>query len=108
MNTDETLIQLLQLTSKLSTQVEAMDARMSKIESVVSNDIRQDERIASIEQSLRRGKDKFANIESRLGRLEEADGNKAKSVLRTICNYLLTAGIGFILSAVGFYIMNKK
>ena len=108
MNTDETLIQLLQITSKLSTQVETMDKRMSKIESVVSNDIRQDERLSSIEQSLRRGNEKFASIEGRLNALEDVDGNKAKNVLKTVCNYILTAVLGFITASVGFYIMNKK
>lgn len=108
MNVEETLVQLLQTNSKLLAQVEAMDCRLSKIESVVSNDIRQDERLAQVESSLRRGNEKFAKIEKRLDALEDADGNKAKSVLKTVGNYLLTAAMGFIAAAVWFYIMNKK
>lgn len=108
MNDNDTLIQLFQLTSKLSAQMEAMDKRMSKIEAVVSNDVRQDERIASIEQSLRRGNEKFASIEDRLSILENTEGNKAKTIIKTVGNYLLTACSGFVLSALVFYIMNKK
>lgn len=107
-DTETTLRELLKLTAKLSGQVESIDKRMDKIENVVTNDVRQDERLASIEQSLRRGNEKFASIEARLNTLEDAEGNKARNVIKSISNYLLTAALGFIISAVGFYIMNKK
>lgn len=106
-DTDKTLRELLQLTSKLAGQVESIDKRMDKIENVVTNDVRQDERISSIEASLHRGSEKFAALEHRIDILEDADGNKAKSVLRVVGNYLLTACIGFIIASISFYIMNK-
>ena len=108
MNDTDTLVQLLQLTSKLSTQVESMDERMRKIESVVSNDIRQDERITTIEDSLKRGSAKFKEIESRLKNIENADGEKAKTIVRAVLNYALSAGAGFLLAALSCYITNKK
>ena len=108
MNDTDTLVQLLQLTSKLSTQVESMDERMRKIESVVSNDIRQDERITTIEDSLKRGSAKFKEIEARLKNIENADGEKAKTIVRAVLNYALSAGAGFLLAALSFYITNKK
>lgn len=107
-DSESTLRELLQLTAKLSGQVESIDKRMDKIENVVTNDVRQDERLSSIEQSLRRGNEKFVSIETRLNALEDAEGNKARNILKTTGNYLLTAALGFIISAVGFYIMNKK
>jgi predicted nucleic acid-binding Zn-ribbon protein len=107
-DTQTTLQELLKVTSKLVGQVESIDKRMDKIENVVANDVRQDERIASIESSLHRGSEKFAALEQRIGVLEDADGNKAKQALKTVGNYLLTAIAGFIISAIGFYIMNKK
>lgn len=106
-DTDKTLRELLQLTSKLAGQVESIDKRMDKIENVVTNDVRQDERISAIESSLHRGSEKFASLEQRISALEDVDGDKAKQALKTVGNYLLTALVGFILSAVGFYIMNK-
>ena len=108
MNDTDTLVQLLQLTSKLSTQVESMDERMRKIESVVSNDIRQDERITTIEDSLKRGSAKFKEIEVRLKNIENADGEKAKNIVRAVLNYALSAGALFLLAALIFYITNKK
>lgn len=107
-STDDTLIQLLKLTSQLSEKVDNMDKRMDKIESVVTNDVRQDQRLESIESSLKRGNEKFARIEERLNALEDVEGDKAKRIVHTVGNYLLTAGVTFIITCVGFYIMNKK
>lgn len=108
MDNNETLIQVLQITSKLSAQFETLNARLDKIESVATNDVRQDQRLTSIEESLQRGHTRFGNIEDRLKVLESAEGNKAKSVLKTVYSYLITAGLSFIITAIGFYIMNKK
>lgn len=114
-NSGDTLIQLLKLTSRMTEKVDnvdkrmdKIDKRMDKIESVVTNDVRQDQRLESIETSLKRGNEKFARIEERLNVLEDADGNKAKSIIHTVCNYLLTVGVTFIITCIGFYIMNKK
>lgn len=107
-DTQTTLQELLKVTSKLVGQVESIDKRMDKIESVVMNDVRQDERLASIELSLKRGNDKFQTLEGRINALEDADGNKAKNILKSVGNYILTAVLGFIVASVGFYIMNKK
>ncbi len=101
---DSTLQELLKVTSKLVGQVDSIDKRMDKIENVVMNDIRQDERLSSIEQSLRRGNEKFLAIEARLNNLEDADGNKAKGVLKTTGSYILTTLLSFITAAIIFYI----
>lgn len=104
METEGTLIQLLKITERLSEQVEQLDRRMSKIEDVVNNDVRQDQRLNSIEMSLKRGNEKFNRIEERLNILEDADGNKAKTLLNKVASYLLTALLGFIAAAVAAYI----
>ena len=100
-NLDDVLIKLLQLTSQVTEKVDSLDKRMNKIESVVTNDIRQDQRLEDIETSLKEGDERFTAIENRLDVLE-------KSIIKTICNYLLTAGLTFIVTCIGFYIMNKK
>lgn len=103
-DTETTLRELLKVTSKLVGQVESIDKRMDKIENVVTNDVRQDERLTNIEQSLRRGNEKFLSIESRLNNLEDADGNKAKNVLKTVGSYVITTLLSFITAAIIFYI----
>lgn len=103
-DTSSTLQELLKVTSKLVGQVESIDKRMDKIESVVMNDVRQDERLSSIELSLKRGNDKFQALEDRINALEDADGNKAKGVLKTTGSYILTTLLSFITAAVIFYI----
>lgn len=103
-----TLRELLKVTSKLVGQVESIDKRMDKIEDVVTNDVRQDERLTNIEKSLHRGSAKFSSIESRLNNLEDADGNKAKNVLKTVGSYVLTTLLSFCVAAIGFFVMNKK
>lgn len=107
-NLDDVLIKLLQLTSQMTEKVDSLDKRMNKIESVVTNDIRQDQRLEDIETSLKEGDERFIAIENRLDVLENVEGNRAKSIIKTICNYLLTAGLTFIVTCIGFYIMNKK
>lgn len=107
-DTENTLQELLKVTSKLVGQVDSIDKRMDKIENVVMNDVRQDERLSSIEQSLRRGNEKFSSIESRLNSLEDADGNKAKGVLKVVGSYVLTTLLSFCIAAIGFFVMNKK
>lgn len=104
MDTNDTLIQLLKNVERLSTQFDTMDSRLSKIESVVNNDIKQDQRIGSIEISLQRGNAKFQKIEDRLNALEDADGNKAKKLVSQVVSYLITLVLGFAASAAVFYI----
>lgn len=106
MDTNDTLIQLLKNVERLSTQFDTMDTRLLKIENVVNNDIRQDQRLSSIETSLQRGNAKFQKIEDRLNALEDAEGNKAKRLVNQVVSYLITAVLGFAVSAVMFYLAN--
>lgn len=103
MDTNDTLIQLLKVTERLSTQMKTLDERLSKLESVMSNDIKQDQRLNSVEISLQRGNQKFINIEERLKALESLEGDKAKKMWNQIISYGLTTLLGFIVSAVVFY-----
>ena len=103
-DTETTLRELLKVTSKLVGQVELIDKRMDKIETVATNDVRQDERLTNIEQSLHRGHAKFLAIESRLNKLEDADGNKAKNVLKIVGSYVVTTILSFITAAIIFYV----
>lgn len=108
METEDTMMQLLQLTSRLSTQIESLDKRMAQIENVVTNDVRQDQRLMEIEKSLGRGNQKFIEIEKRINKLEDAEGDKAKGWLHTFTNYILTGALTFVGTCIIFYITNKK
>lgn len=100
MQDNDTLIELLQITSKLASQIDSMDQRMSKIEGVLLNDVRQDQRLAAIEQSLERGNQKFMKIEDRVAKIENAEGDKAKNFMKRITTYVLTALLGLFLGSL--------
>lgn len=104
MEVQDTLVQLLQITERLSTKVDQLDKRMSKIESVVNNDIRQDQRLDQIELSLKRGNEKFRELEDRLDTLEGIEGERAKKVMAKVVGYIGTTMLGFIGAAIMFYI----
>lgn len=80
---------------------------MNKIEDVVSNDIKQDQRLKSVELSLQRGNQRFQEIEGRLNMLEDAEGNKAKTIMSKIISYVATALLGFIAAAVTAYVQQR-
>lgn len=103
MNEQDSLIQLLKVTERLGTQMDNIDKRLTKIEAVVTNDIKQDQRLASIEISLGRGNAKFQKIEDRLNKLEQAEGNKAKALWSRVLSYCITAFLGFIIALIGAY-----
>lgn len=100
MNEQDTLIQLLKTTERLSTQMDSIDTRLTKIESVVNNDIRQDQRLGVIELKLN-------DIERRIRTLEEIDGKKAKTIVTEVIKYVGTAVMGFIIAAITFYIKSR-
>lgn len=106
MDEQEILHQLLQLTSRLSTQVEMLTNRLDKFEACITNDALQDQKLQYLEEEMSEEHGEILSLEKRVDELEDAEGNRAKSYLKTVAGYLTSAGVGFILSAIGYYLAN--
>ena len=100
MNVEEQLITLIKGVSDLTAKIEEVqksvdDMReMSKTVSVHAT------RLGQIEESLQRGNKKFDKIEDRLTILEKAEGEKAKTRIQTVGQYMLTALVGAIIANI--------
>lgn len=107
MDEQDILHQLLQLTSRLSTQVEMLTNRLDKFEQCITNDALQDQKLQHIEEELQEERNEVLSLERRIGTLESAEGDRAKAYLKAVAGHLTSAGVGFILSAIGYYLANK-
>lgn len=109
------IMQLCEGVASINTKMDTIQRDiddMKKIQSTVSSHTAH---LEQIDASLQRGNQKFSKIDdkfdaldARLDVLEKAEGERAKSIVQTVCKYLLTASCGFILAALGFYVMYKK
>lgn len=106
-NMEGNILELLRLTSRLAEKVDGLDSRMNKLECIIVNDVRQDQRLESVEETAMGCSSRFIRIEERINSLEDMEGNKAKGLLSSVGKQLLTAAISFIIACVGFYIVNK-
>ena len=104
MNVEEQLIELVKVVSDLSPKVDAIQKAVDGVPQLLQ---KHDTRLDQIESSLQRGNQKFDKIEARfdkidtrIDKLEQADGAKAKNVLRTIGNYVLVAVVAAILANI--------
>lgn len=109
------ILQLCEGVATINTKMDTMQRdidEMKKMQTTVSSHTT---RLEQIDLSLQRGNqkflkidDKFDAIDARLDKLEQASGERAKALIKTVGTYLLTALCSFVISAVIFYIMNKK
>lgn len=112
---EQKMLQLCEGVASINTKMDTMQKDiddMKKMQSTVSSHT---VHLEQIDISLQRGNqkfskidDKFDSIDERLDKLERVEGERAKSIVRTVGTYLLTAGMGFILAAIAFYITNMK
>lgn len=112
---DGKIMQLVEITTKLSTQMtglketmDNMNGRLSTLEQITKNDLEQDMKISQIKESLARGNERFRGqderfdkLEARVDVLERADGEKAKNAWKTIWNYVLVALASALISNIG-------
>ena len=101
---EDTMLKLVQAVSELTTKVDAIQEDIKGMPMLLQ---KHDTRLDQIDISLQRGNQKFEKIDNkfdkldeRLDKLEQADGEKAKSTLRTICSYGLTALLGAIVANI--------
>ena len=98
---ENTIVELLRNTSKLTMQVQMLNEQISKLGDVTTNDIRQDQRIASIEESLHRGNEKFRELSDRIDALEDEKNARARNILNIVWRYILTAIVGAVIANIG-------
>lgn len=105
---ENTIIELLRNTSKLTMQVQMLNEQIDHLSNIATNDIKQDQLISNIEESLRRGNEKFKRIDDRLTVLENEKNERARNILSIVWRYILTAIVGAIIANVGNIIAALK
>lgn len=78
-----------------------LDERMTKLEALREWDIKQNEKIEQILTRLEQGNEHFERVDSRLTKLEMADGEKAKSVQKQIWNVVIATIGGALIGNLG-------
>lgn len=109
------ILQLCEGVAAINSKMDAMQRDIDDVKKIQSTVSTHTTKLEQIDASLQRGNQKFSKIEDkmdkfdgRLDALEKAEGERAKSVLKTVGTYLLTSACSFVIAAVIFYIMNKK
>lgn len=104
MNVEEQLIELVKIVSDIVPKVDTIQKAVDGVPQLLQ---KHDTRLDQVEASLQRGNQKFDKVDARfdkidvrIDKLEQADGDKAKNVLRTIGNYILVAIAGAILANI--------
>lgn len=105
MNVEEQLITLIKGVADLGSKVEDVRKSVDEMKEISKTVSAHATRIGQIEESLKRGNQKFDKIDStfekvdaRLDKLERAEGDKAKETIATVAKYVLVAVVGAILS----------
>lgn len=104
MNVEDQLIELVKIVSDIVPKVDTIQKAVDGVPQLLQ---KHDTRLDQVEASLQRGNQKFDKIDmrfdkvdARIDKLEQADGTKAKNVLRTIGNYVLVALAAAVLSNI--------
>lgn len=105
---DKTMLDLVksitQQGAKLDNMIEStsrLAERMTKLEALREQDIKQNEKIEQILTRLQQGNEHFERVDSRLTLLEEAEGKKAKDLIKQITGIIVAACVGAFLSNIG-------
>lgn len=113
MNPEEQLIKLIEGVSTLTAKVDSVQKSVDDMKTIAATVASHGNAIGKIEESLRRGNTKFDKLDERLNkidaridRLEREEGEKAKSILKTVSQYLLAAVLGAIVSNIPILIQS--
>lgn len=105
---DKTIMELIKAITKQEEQLKNvaermanLEERMVRFETLQESNIKQDERIAQILTRLEQGNSHFDKIETRLTKLEMADGKKAKDLWKQITSIFVAAITGAIIGNIG-------
>lgn len=115
MNVEEQLITLIKGVADLGSKVEDVRKSVDEMKEISKTVNAHATRIGQMEESLKRGAQKFDKIDAtldkmdtRIDNLEKAEGNKAKETVQTVTKYVLVAVVGAILSCAPMIISNLK
>ena len=107
MNAEDQLIKLVEGVAALNTKVDSVQKSVDEMKEMSKTVAAHGTAIGKIEESLKRGQAKFdrldlalEKIDARLDALEKADGEKAKTRLQTVGQYILIAVVGAIVSNI--------
>lgn len=78
----------------LSQSMAKVEERLTKLESLREQDIKQNEKIEQILLRLNQGNNHFEKIETRLVKLEQAEGKRAKELVKQVISVIIATGIG--------------
>jgi septal ring factor EnvC (AmiA/AmiB activator) len=111
---EEKILQLCEGVSSINAKIDTMQKDLDAVKAVQNTVTAHTTHLEQIDISLQRGNQKFQKLDDRLDKvdgrldeLEQVEGERAKSLIKTVGHYLLTAAVGFVISAVGFYVLNK-
>lgn len=85
----------------LGGKFEKLETKMTRLEGIREEDIRQGERIEQILERLARGNERFEGIDKRIAALELAEGKKAIKIVSLIGAGILTIVLSFLAAKVG-------
>lgn len=107
MNVEDQLITLIKGVADLGSKVEDVRKSVDEMKEISQTVNAHATRIGQIEESLKRGTQKFDKIDTvlnkldgRIDTLEKAEGEKAKLKLQTVGQYVLTAIVGAIIANI--------
>ena len=111
---EEKILQLCEGVSSINAKIDTMQKDLDAVKAVQNTVTAHTTHLEQIDLSLQRGNQKFQKLDARidkvdgrLDKLEQVAGERAKSIIKSVGQYLLTATVGFIISAVGFYVLNR-
>ena len=107
MNVEEQLIELIKGVSDLNSKVDGVQKSVDDMRDMAKTLSAHSTRLGQIEESLKRGNQKFDKIDAkfdkvdaRIDTLEKAEGEKAKTRLQTVGQYVLIAVVGAIIANI--------
>ena len=107
MNVEEQLITLIKGVADLTSKVDSVQKSVDDMKEISKTVSAHATRIGQMEESLKRGTQKFDKVDAKLDRvdarldaLEKADGEKAKLKVQTVGQYVLIAIVGAIVANI--------
>ena len=107
MNVEEQLITLIKGVADLTSKVDSVQKSVDDMKEISKTVSAHATRIGQMEESLKRGAQKFDKVDAKLDKvdarldaLEKADGEKAKLKIQTVGQYVLIAIVGAIVANI--------
>lgn len=100
---EDRIMEMMQAIAELSAQVSVINNRMGRLEELIEDSIKQEQRLNALEESLDRAHSRISKNNIRLDVLEKAGGKRAQSVVNAVLKYIGTAILGFLVATITAY-----